>query len=372
MAAQHVHVLNTITEVESITDRWNDLWRRSDVTPPTPRVELLRNWLDHFAPHRKFQAVVIEECDQLVAAMPLVAQRWGKMIPAGGLPKNEWSGAGDLLVDPQADVGGALRLIASTLHKLSWPIYRFSQVRCESPRWRQFIELLDETGLCAESRPNFEVKFVDVPNHWDSYRQSWSKDHRQRVSRMFRRLREQGAVRFRHCIPKDRVEAEPLLLRAFCVEDRGWKGRAGTSLLRTRGIADYVLRMSELLTPQRELEIALLELNGEVISCQILWNSKGILHGYKGSYDERFQRFGPGHLLIHEILRDACETQRVRGYDCLGPNNPALNLWRGSTYLTGQFTVARQQWLGRALLFAYQRCRPPTVRTADVNESVST
>ena len=362
MSALQLHILNSIEDVEAIADRWNDLWQHSDVTVPTARAEFIRNWVEHFAPRRQFHAIIVEEGTRLVAALPLIEGRWGKVICMGGLPRNEWSGAGDLLLDPVANGSAALALVANALKELPWPILRFIHVRGESSSWQTFVQSLRDADVSVEVRPSHEVKFIAVPKTWESYHAQLSKNHRQRLKRLLKRSAEEGNVQLIKYAPTSWADAEPLLQRAFHIEDSGWKGRARTSLLRKPNIADHVLRMSELLIPRNELEVAFLELHGKPIAFQILWNSKGVLHAYKGSYEERWKHLGPGHLLIHELLREMCESQRCQGYDCYGPNTPAIDHWSGSTYQTSQVTVAPRQWLGRAMLFTYRHCRRSPVQ----------
>jgi CelD/BcsL family acetyltransferase involved in cellulose biosynthesis len=263
-----------------------------------------------------------------------------------------------LLINPRANVYGALTLIAKGLEQLPWPLLRFTHVRWDSSSWQIFVESLRSANLSVECRPSHEVKLIPIANSWETYQQSFSKNHRQRLKRLLKRSAEEGTVHLVRHVPASWSEAEPLLQRAFHIEDSGWKGRAKTSLLGAPSIAQHVLHMSELLVARHELEIAFLELNNQPISFQLLWNSKGVLHAYKGSYEERYRHLSPGHLLIHELLRELCDSQRCRAYDCFGPNTTAINHWSGPTYRTSQVTIAPRKWLGRAVLFTYRHCRP--------------
>jgi hypothetical protein len=179
-------------------------------------------------------------------------------------------------------------------------------------------------------------------------------------------LNEQGEVRLNRQVPGSTDEADPWLQRALRIEDSGWKGHQGTSMLRSPGIADYLRRLVGILAPRREIEFAFLELNGEPIAFEILLHAKGVLHSYKVGYDERFQWYDPGHLLMHELLRDTCLTRRSTGYDCLGPSNIGLQRWRGTSYSVGQLVIAPPRWLAQALMYTYRKCRPRGV-PGDVN-----
>jgi CelD/BcsL family acetyltransferase involved in cellulose biosynthesis len=365
MAHPRAHILNA-GDVAAAGSRWNDLWQRSEVTSPTVRAESLQNWLQSFAPGAEFRAVVVEQQDQFAAALPLIKRRWARLVSAGSLPANAWSSTGDLLLDPRADVPTVLASLASALDRLGWPLFRLSLVRSEAAAWRQLRHTLLEAGWGVECRPSFDVTFIPIAETWESYRQSWSKNHRHRIGGRLRRLNEQGEVRLNRLVPASLAEAQPLLERAMRIEDGGWKGREGTSMLRSPGIADYLQRLAALLVPRKELEFAFLELDGEAIAFEILFHAKGVLHSYKVGYDERYQWYDPGHLLMHELLCEAWRTRRCTGYDCFGPNTVGLRRWRGTTYQVSQLVFAPSRWLGRALLYTYRQFRRPNASPASL------
>jgi CelD/BcsL family acetyltransferase involved in cellulose biosynthesis len=370
MGSPQVHVLDSFQDIAAMADRWNDLWQRSDVTSPVMRAETLGNWLDCFAPEQEFRAVVVEHQDRLLAALPLVEQKWARFITTGGLPVNEWSMAGDLLLDRAEEAADAAGRIAGTLNRLGWPLFRLSFVRTGAPDWHTMQHALADAGLQVECRPLFEVPLIDIPADWEAYRRSWSKNHRHRVGGRLRRLKEQGEVRLNRLVPASWAEAAPVLEQAFQIEDSGWKGRAGTSLLRAPGIAAYVRTLTALLAPRGEVEFAFLELNGQAIACEILLHAKGVLHSYKVGYDEQYQWYDPGHLLMHELLLEASVTQRCRGYDCMGPNNVGLRRWRGTAQAVGQLVMAPAKWYAPALMFAYRRWRRPIAPAESWDDSV--
>ncbi len=359
MSSLNVHVLTSVDDVLGIADSWNNLWDRSQTTLPTSRAEFLGLWLKRFAPRQEFRAVVVQDATQLVAALPIVGQRWAKVINAGTVPRNDWLAAGNLLVDENADVSQALRLIAETLNKLSSTIYRFTLIPSHESSWRKFQEALQGAELRIESRPSHEVSLIPISSDWETYQRSWSKNHRKNVARTRRRLEEQGGLQVRRSVPRNIDEAEPLLHKAFQLEDSGWKGEAASSILRTSGMPDFMTRLGELLARRQELEIAFLELNDQPLAFEILFNAKGTLHSYKVGYDERFDKVNPGQILMHELLRDLFETRRCDAYDCIGPVSPATEKWCGERYQMSQWTVAPRRPLSRAVLFAYQHLRRP-------------
>ena len=365
------HVLKSQELLEN-RDQWNGLWDRSQTTLPTSRAEFLQLWRDQFAPGQEMQSVVVEIRGQWVAALPIIRQRWVKVVNSGSVPRNDWLLAGNLLLDEHADTESATQAIATTLLKLPWSIYRFTHIPSHEPAWQLLRESLQAAGFQMECRPSYEVPFISFDSSWEEYQATWSKNHRKNMSRTIRRLKEQGRVELRRCIPTTIDEAVPLLDVMFQLEDSGWKGRAATSIRQTPGMPQFMRQLAEHLIPRRELEITLLDLNGHTLAFEFLWNSRGVSHSYKVGYDEKFDKFNPGQILMHELLRESYKSRVLRGYDCIGPVSTASGKWRGKNYQMQQWTIASPRGLSRALLFAYQRLRRQSARPLELCAAAAT
>jgi CelD/BcsL family acetyltransferase involved in cellulose biosynthesis len=318
MTHSRVEIYDSLDEVDALQDGWEDLWWRSDVTVPTVRVEFLKNWLASFAPGMPLRLIVVRQGERWMAAIPLVKRHWGRVVPMGTLPTNEWSGAGGMLLDREIDAE-SLAGVAAALHEIGWPVIRLPLMRTDSPALLSLRQALFDGGIAVECRPSYEVTYIETPGDWDAYQKTWSKNLRHRIGKCLRRLKEQGNVRLNRMVPASFDEALVPLERALRIEDSGWKGRAGTSLLKAPGAADYLRRVAELLIPRRELEIAFLELDERPIAFEILIHAKDVLHSYKVGYDEQYQSFDPGHLLMQELLHEAASTQTVLGLRLLRP-----------------------------------------------------
>jgi CelD/BcsL family acetyltransferase involved in cellulose biosynthesis len=349
------HVLNSVDEVVGMAESWNQLWDRSRTTLPTSRAEFLGPWREQFAPEAEFRAVIVEDGANCVAALPIVGHRWAKVVRSGVLPRNDWLLAGNLLVDETADTRRALQVLAETLNQLPWTVFRFSHVPSHETSWQSFREALLGAGLQIESRPSFQVVRIPIDSDWDSYQRSWSKNHRKNMSRTLRRLEEQGGGYVRRTVPTQSIELREPLQTAFVLEDSGWKGASASSIVQTPNMPQFVTQICERLTARKEIEIAILELDGRPLAFEILWNSRGTLHSYKVGYDERFSKLNPGQCLMHELLRDLFESRRCEYYDCFGPISTATEKWRGERYEMSQWTVAPRRLLSRAVLKAYQQ-----------------
>jgi CelD/BcsL family acetyltransferase involved in cellulose biosynthesis len=172
------------------------------------------------------------------------------------------------------------------------------------------------------------------------------------------RLELQGAVKFVNHRATDASQVESLLRRAFEVEDRSWKGLAGSSVLRSDGMFESFCEQARLLARDGQLEISFLELAGEPIAFEYGYRAKGTYFSHKVGYDERYGEFGPGQLLMLELLKSFHADPSVFGVDCLGPLSDAVSRWTTRSYRCGRLILAPRRLLSNTLLATYRAARP--------------
>jgi CelD/BcsL family acetyltransferase involved in cellulose biosynthesis len=351
-------LVSSRAELLSLAPAWDALWERSDVTIPTPQAALLDHWLCHFEPHARFQAVVVEEDGQLLAALPLVAHRLRGVLTTGGMPSNHWTPASDLLLDPERGEE-ALELLLDGLQRADFPLLWLDFAIVDAPRWLRLVEFARERGWGVDVQPHFRLPRVEIRGTWDEYRRHWSRNHRQNVARYRRKLiDDHGRLTLRWLRPRESDDIEGLLQAGFAIEDRSWKGRSGSSILRTSGMFEYFLGQAKLLAARGELELAFLDAGEQPIAFMYGWRAKEVFHAFKAGYDDEFAAYSPGQLLIHEILERCFEQQSHCVFDCVGPISEATAKWMTSDYIAGRVVLAAPRWLGQAAFFALKHLAP--------------
>jgi len=337
---------------------WDDLWWRSDVTRPTARAELVAQWIEQFAPRAPFHALVVEADGQWVAALPLVCVTRCRLVRAGALPSNEWSPAGELLLDADSQADAVLDVLVSAVRRLPWPLLWLEQIPVQSRHWKALLEAMQRAAVATDYRHRWHVPLIEIDHDWQACQQRWSKKHHCKMLKAARHLAEKGEVQFVMHSQLAPQEVEPWLRRAFEVEDRSWKGEAGSSVLRTPGMFEFFLRQAEQLAQWGQLEISFLELTGRPVAFVYGFAAKGVSYWHKIGYDPQYRCSTPGQLLQYHILERFHDEPERRAVDCMGPLSDALSKWQPATYPVGRLLVAPRRVLGRLLLHARKHWWP--------------
>jgi hypothetical protein len=268
--------ITSIDELRASAPAWDDLWWRSDVEMPLTRAELLAQWLEQFRPTAAFRALVVADGQRWIAALPLVACRVGRVIPAGAMPCNPWASCGDVLLDPAADADAVCGRLMAEIAQLRWQLLWLDEVASESPRWQALLRGCQEAGLPAAFHHRLRVGRVEINQPWDVYQKRLPKNHRQGMVRFARRLACEGEVRFEMRSQREPSEIGPWMREAFGIENLGWKGRSGTSVLRSGTMPGYFLRQAEQLARWGQLETAAVRLDGQMIAFIYGMRAKGV------------------------------------------------------------------------------------------------
>jgi hypothetical protein len=242
--------------------------------------------------------------------------------------------------------------------ELPWQLLWLDEVPIGTPHWKTLHKALVRAVVATECREQFHVGRIEIDHDWKAYRSCWSRNHRQNMSRSARRLAREGVVRFDRHTQLAPEEVETRLRHGWEVEDRSWKGRAGTAVLRTPGMSAFFHRQAGQLARWGQLELDFLSLDGRPIAFAYGMNAKGVFHSCKVGYDPQYAAYSPGQLLRYHLLEHLHADPESRAIDCMGPITDAHRSWRPAACAMGRVAIAPRRLLGRVALRAYQHCWP--------------
>lgn len=353
----NLRILRSVDQLRERAEAWDDLWRRSPSAMPTAQAELIAQWVEQFAPRQRFAAVLVDDGRQLLAALPLVGKTVGRVLEVGQLPANCWTPGGDLLLDAECDKPHALGTLVGGLHELPWPLLWLDEVEWNGPLWYEFRQAAWHANHDYSTHHQFDVGVVDIDHGWTAYEASWSGNHRRSVRVGRRRLHEQGHLQFEAIRRPRPSEVEALLREGFEVEDRSWKGSAGSSVLRSPGMFTFFVRQAKQLARRDQLALYYLRLDGRPIAFEYCYTSRGVCYSHKLGYDERFARCAPGFVLRREQLEQLFDDPQCQTFNTLGVLCETKAKWSTRAYSVGRLVVSTGHELSPLLMHAYRGWR---------------
>ena len=356
MSSLRLIEIENVQQLRGRAAAWDDLWQRSEVALPTCRAEPLALWLEQFAADDRFTALAIECEGQLVAALPLVKSR-KRGVAVLELASNCWAESGDLLLDPEAaaDADDLLDLLLRGVRKIGVPLLWLDGVPAGEDRWRDFRAALARAHRQPVLREQYHVGVVEIDHDWQAYQKAWSGSHRAAVRRGMRRLSELGEFELVQHRQPEANQVEPLLLAAFAIEDKSWKGEAGTSILQTPGMTGFFVQQAHDLIAHDQWQLDMLLLDGAPIAFEMCYRGKGTLYSHKIGYDAEYAQCSPGRTLRALQLEAAFADPALTSLDTMGIFDRSKGDWSNRYYTVSRLVAPTGALGGRPLTAAYSQ-----------------
>ncbi|GAB2754908.1 hypothetical protein GCM10027020_03830 [Nocardioides salsibiostraticola] len=338
----------------SLTQAQVDTWRRLADRSASPNAFLRPEFVVPAARHLPTEStngevrlLTVTRGEELLAVLPWVRNRWRHVpLPAVGAWVHDQQGLATPLLADGDDLPAAASGLVAAVSRVA-------------PRAR-LLGLDEQTaGLPGDLALEGALEKAGwTPTLWGSYQRALlvrAGDHLEgsalslqdlvaepsRLRSKRRRLeREAGPLRVIDAsAANDAPDAGETFLR---LEDAGWKGRAGTSMLRRPGEADMLRDVVRLAANAGSLRLLMLTGRDGPLAAQIDLVCGDTHFHWKTAYDERWQRMSPGRLLLTHVLeRFAASTLErldgctVEGHAVLDPLFPGRRVVTSRAWTRG-------------------------------------
>ncbi len=345
------------SELTEHAKQWDDLWATSDIGLPAMRSQGVLLWRNTFAPKAKLKALVVKDGGRFVAGLPLVEDKSRWPVTIYRLTSNCTVCSGDLLIDPNCDVDSVTNMIAAELARLPGMFIALEGMPVQSDRWQRLIAKLRTAGHELHVSPGHDVGVVDILHDWEAYTRSWSSNHRSAIKRSRSKLEAEGAVSVVRMRQPSDEELHTALETCFAIENKGWKGENGTSILTTPGLSEYYQQEARMMRDLGMLDLWLLKLNDQIIAFEYCHFSKGTCFSHKISFDPDFDRFSPGRVLRCMQLEQYHQDPNARLLDTLGVLCEAKAKWTTRSYKSTRCFLATNALGANLALRSYKKIR---------------
>jgi CelD/BcsL family acetyltransferase involved in cellulose biosynthesis len=336
--------------IESLAVEWRRLCEEGHCDEPFYRPEWIAAYIRAFAPQAKVVVITARVEGELKAVLPLIEERalfCGIPVKKLRCAANVHSCRFDIVCVRDGEGEAAVRAIWKFLAEHSgWDVIQLSDVPeggalnvlADSARLGGF-PVERKVSMCSPYLPLTGLDETKDPLVLQS-----SANFRSIVRRRERQLKAQGDVLLRRV-----TKADAEMLQSFYdLEGSGWKGKEGTAIAcseQTRQFYDEIARNGERFG---YLSLFFLDFNGHPVAAQFGLTHAGRYFMPKLAIDESYRKSGPGHLLIHEIMRD-CVENGICEFDFTGPWAEYKAKWTSINRSHFTLMIFRKNITGRIL-----------------------
>ncbi len=306
--------------IEELAPEWRELCEEGLYDEPFYRPEWIGAYVRAFAPKAMLLVTTVRVNGRLRGVLALMAERttfYGLPVNKLRSPANSHCPRFDLVHGAGSHCAAVvLEVWASLKNTPGWDVLEVQDV----PQGGALERLLLAAKLDGYPTGQWESMrspYITLPGpgaNMETVLARTDGKFRYNLRRGMRRLEAKGAVRL---VRIDR--ADPAMLEHFYkLERSGWKGKEGSAIAcdtNTRQFYDSVAREAERFG---YLSLYLLECNGSPVAMHFGLTHRGRYFLPKPAYEESYKDCSPGHLLVHEVLRDCVERGLVE-FDFVGP-----------------------------------------------------
>jgi len=315
-----VVAVGDLDELAGFETRWNDLVGRCPTATPMSSFPWLYSYFRHFAKApTTWVCLFALRGDTLVGVLPLIRSGTSS---AGTirLPHNPHAISVDAVLAPDAatEAFHALLEVARNQGDRTTAIL-FSRVRHDSPTLSLPTPMLFRSCQLAE-----EGAYLPVPEDFDEYRASLSRNFRNNLNKAANKLKRLPNVETSILAGS---EADPELLPRFAsVEAASWKGEIETAIQCSPLLLDFYRDLTLQLHRTGWLEWQFLETDGHPIAANLCIRLRRSLFVWKLGYDAEYSRCSPGSLLLEHVVCQASVDRTIDEIDLM-TNQPWYNNW---------------------------------------------
>lgn len=219
---------------------------------------------------------------------------------------------------------------------------RFTHMSADAPVHKALQTFCGEDNRRCDVVQRQERPAIDARQDLDEYLNTHiSSRRKKRLRRLGRRLAELGQVRFEQI--KDPASLGRWLDDFMALEQKGWKGNAGTAITCSAAEVSFFRQLAGEALRRDQLIFSRLTVGGHAVAYALDLRSGDRVFSLKVAFDPDYSRFSPGMQLEFHCLQHFLADPSVSFVDsCASAGNTSLRgLWAQSVPIA-QLVVARK------------------------------
>lgn len=318
--------------IDGVADQWRQLTKQSGDDEPFYSPEFVGAYIRAFVPDAIVILLTAKSNGELKAILPLIKDRVTQYgIPARRLrfPSNVHTLRFDLIKAPGEAGSKAVARIWSELRSMrGYDFIELSEVR-EKQGAEQLLEAASSDGFRVGKWVSKQTPYVSLQGEGEK---PWLRSAKESVIETVKRsqrkiIRERGAGT---TLVRTPGYSRDLLDRFYAIEASGWKGKNGTAISCKPQTLAFYDQIAEAGSRYGYFCLDCLYCGETLIASAFSFIQAKKYFALKWSYDEAFQQYAPGHLLINALL-EKCAQDGLTEFDFMGEKLDYVCRWTDTT-----------------------------------------
>jgi CelD/BcsL family acetyltransferase involved in cellulose biosynthesis len=337
-----------ITSLEGMRQEWQLLFDNSPTRSLFQSFEYVSLWYNCFSNPSEIRILKAESDQTTVAILPLVLTKRRTLTYLKGLTNPHCQLASPLVRKGYEEL--AARLLLEQLRQSDsdkWDVLEQSPIFSFDPPGHLLTgDTIASQGLDSQryDQPTYSIS---LEGSYEKYlKEVLGTKYVSNLKNRSNRLRKAGEsefLRFRDWEAVDHLE------EFLSIEDSGWKGERGSSILKRGGeLLRFYREFADFLASQKALHIYFLKLDDIYIAGRLAFADRNTLHFFKTGYREEFRSFSPSSLLLADILKQLMSQERKFARVHLFPDNDEhKQRWSNSPATASSLVIYNRSCGGR-------------------------
>ncbi len=341
-----VKVFNSFEQIAPYKEQWQELLNKSRFAVPFVDFEWIRLWSKHFVSSQQLNFYLIfDDQQRLCGCVPLFKTQMnqvGMRFSVLSFTANSHSFRSDFLAEDSQRTAVLEAWLNTVFAREN---FDYLLVR-EFPQDEAFNEMLELKNLAYSLEEPKKPPFIVIEGDWETYFNNRRGHFRRNLRRRLRNAeKEFGPVRY-EVFNGPAEELTDVLLQGLQIEASGWKGKAGSAILKSEKVKNFYFDIAQNFYQRGLLHLGRLYFGERLVAfnLSIIYNNAFYL--LKIAYDEEVHRYSPGQIMTYLLLQKVFE-QKIEVFDFLGPSMPWKLEWTDhftqhySLYIYGHSAKAR-------------------------------
>jgi CelD/BcsL family acetyltransferase involved in cellulose biosynthesis len=291
------------SDIESMRLLWNETLKDSSKNSIFNKLEYVLLWYRCFLGAGSIRVLSVTSNNKIIGIFPMVCRRFLGIRTLNSLTNRHCLLNSKIYLIGHEDEfwNGIKEKLLEHSHEYDLMNFQFQySFESDTPSFMNKMHKGFNSNTWIKTQPTY---LIALPNSYEEYfKEQLSKSVRKNILYYHKRLEKGGIVEYRNYSGKDAIGHWEKFLK---LEDSGWKGSDGSSILRLKeNYKNFYDGFVQLLGKLNVLHLYFLILDGVEIAGVFGFEDCETFHYAKTGYDEKYGEFSPSNLLLVHIVED--------------------------------------------------------------------